>query len=174
MLGLYQSPVWSSCLPENDAPCVLPHQLQSRWIKHPNPASGTKPWQCLFLGDQVAFRAQGYGAAECRKAVPCLLEGKGAPSAQDLPDPRLTHPFPGLVLPPCLIQGQARCKQAGTEAPRSLQMDKGYKKNVIITRALALESRHRQCPHCWPLWCPALALGTKPNTPFPGSRFKAA
>lgn len=79
MLGLYQSPVWSYCLPENDAHGVLPHQVKNRQIKHPDPASSTKPWQCLSLGEQFGFRAQGYGAAECRKAVPCLLDGEGAP-----------------------------------------------------------------------------------------------
>lgn len=83
--------------------------------------------------------SQGYGAAECGKAVPCLLDGEGAPLAQDSSgpspgwaDPGLRHPFPGLVLPPCLIQGQAGCKQAGIEVPRSLQMNKGKKKKIEL------------------------------------------
>lgn len=72
--------------------------------------------------------------------MPCVLDGERAPLAQDLPDPGLRHfPSPGATSP-CLTQGQARCKQAGIEVPRSLQMDKGYKKNVIMIKALALES----------------------------------
>lgn len=65
MLGLYQSPVWSYCLPENDAHGVLPHQLQNKQIKHPDPASGTEPWQCLSLWGTVWFhRDMGLQSAE--------------------------------------------------------------------------------------------------------------
>lgn len=149
MLGLYQSPVWSYCLPENDAQGVLPHQLQNRQIKHPNSGSSS-------LGGTGWFQ----GIWECREAV---LDGEGAPLAQNLPDPGLRH-FPSLT------QGQARCKQAGIEVPRSLQMDKGYKKDVIMIRALALEAAQAVPTLLAPL-LPGWGTGHKARPSLPRIRF---